>query len=554
MKIIGKFLLIMCIPLVFSGISVEAMVDKKTIQIDETLSLVIKIRSDQYMNIPQFNLPKLSDFDVMGSFRSYKKSIVNGKVDNVLESSFSLVPKKLGRSVIPALTMKFKKKTLSTQEILIEVLKNKQINANGPDLSKKSYPKVFAEAASDKKVYYLGEPIIYTLRFYTAVSFFNGPSLRDASNKNLTKAHDIETQQRTFTKSLGGRQYNVTELKSVYYPLQAGNAMFGRTAVVYSFSPFERNKQAKTMDKPIQIMDLPQNNNYNYAVGDFDLSATLSKATISVNDGVYLTITIEGNGNLQEAIMQKLDFNSDLESFDPKVNIIETFKSDRIFAQKTFEYLLVPRMTGEYQIPEIAFSYFNPISKKYVAKKTKAILLKVTPAQGRINSDSIHLLSIKNDVNEESLDIRYIKDGMGPEYSLSSQRIKLLFIAISLVLLFLILFGSMIRNAFIQLFVSSSDRLFLKRIKNIRKRPSAFYADSHYALLEYISNKQSMKIGELGTVYMQKIFKGNDVILADLKFFEERRFVPGQEIDDLGISRDYNRLLSAYKDIRRALK
>lgn len=69
---------------------------------------------------------------------------------------------------------------------------------------------------------------------------------------------------------------------------------------------------------------------------------------------------------------------------------------------------MIPRYAGEYTIPEISFSYFNPATRKYVSKKAGPFTLQVTKGDDEQSTTVISSIS-KEDVRFIGKDIRFIK-------------------------------------------------------------------------------------------------------------------------------------------------
>ena len=92
------------------------------------------------------------------------------------------------------------------------------------------------------------------------------------------------------------------------------------------------------------------------------MKAVLNKDTVNVNDPVNFTITVSGTGNLKVAESPSLKLSPDIEVYDPKITDDIKNSMNGTSGQKTFEFLLIPRHNGDYTIPPVTYSYFNPSS------------------------------------------------------------------------------------------------------------------------------------------------------------------------------------------------
>ncbi|MBK9320302.1 MAG: BatD family protein [Bacteroidetes bacterium] len=134
----------------------------------------------------------------------------------------------------------------------------------------------------------------------------------------------------------------------------------------------------------------------------------LDKNQTKANEAVNLRIKISGNGNLKLADVQDLELPSDLESYDPKIT--ENFKASAggVSGTKVIDYLIIPRLEGEYEIPQLSFSYYSLSKKQYVSKKAGPFILKVEKGNGTQATISPGRTE-KSDFRILGNDIRYIK-------------------------------------------------------------------------------------------------------------------------------------------------
>ncbi|MBW7915016.1 MAG: BatD family protein, partial [Taibaiella sp.] len=112
-------------------------------------------------------------------------------------------------------------------------------------------------------------------------------------------------------------------------------------------------------------------------------------------------LIINGSGNIKliEAPMLKLP--NGLSAYDPVVLDTITGRTTTISGSKTITYPISPRTPGDYTIPAISFTYFNPQSGKYVTINTNPVKLHVKPGDNytagntRTARTDIHNISTK---------------------------------------------------------------------------------------------------------------------------------------------------------------
>ena len=92
----------------------------------------------------------------------------------------------------------------------------------------------------------------------------------------------------------------------------------------------------------------------------------------------------------------EIAFPPDFEVYDPKV-IDKTFSANTHTAgKKVFEYLLIPRFEGNFEIPAITYTFFNPLTKKYQSIRTAKIPIQVL--KGEQQESGTNIIANKEDV------------------------------------------------------------------------------------------------------------------------------------------------------------
>ena len=82
--------------------------------------------------------------------------------------------------------------------------------------------------------------------------------------------------------------------------------------------------------------------------------------------------------------------------------------------QKTFEFLLIPRHNGDFTIPPVTYSYFNPSSARYEKLTTREFRFHAKKGSDQNNSGITVFGGVpKEDVKYLGKDIRFIKSDPG---------------------------------------------------------------------------------------------------------------------------------------------
>ncbi len=290
------------------------------------------------------------------------------------------------------------------------------------DLSKD----IFIRVDVDKKNVKLGEQITAAYKLYARlpmnVSISHLPSL----NGFWTQDFDIPKQPKPMEEIVNGKKYQVFLLKkSALFPQQAGTLTLdpaeaeGIARVLQqakrSASPFDDPffQQAfggslllsdpffndpfdglsyeevpvhiKSAPVSIRVNELPAGGRpaeYTGAVGSYSVAAKLDKNDITTDDVATLTLTISGSGNLHLFEAPKLHLPDGLDAYDPQFLDTITGRSTTISGQKVITYTIAARKPGEYTIPPVLFSWYDPSAGSYRSASGAAFRLRVKEGKG----------------------------------------------------------------------------------------------------------------------------------------------------------------------------
>ncbi|MEO6489581.1 MAG: BatD family protein [Ferruginibacter sp.] len=277
---------------------------------------------------------------------------------------------------------------------------------------------------TDKNTCYVGEPVVATYRLFTRLKseskLTKNPSFNNFSVVDLTRS-DISD----YTKQkLNGREYNVyTIRKAQLYPLQPGTIELEpaelensiqfikqeylnnrQNDVLDLFDNFTRatvppegiiNEKVTLRSEPVTITvkPLPEANkpaSFKGAVGVFSIMGTLQKSEFTANESQKLTVTITGKGNLQLLTAPTVNWPAGTDIFEPTVSESIAKSIVPITGTKTFEFNFSVNTEGQYVIPDIEFSYFDPATATYKTISTKQFLFTVTTAVTPVLPETDH--------------------------------------------------------------------------------------------------------------------------------------------------------------------
>jgi len=401
-----------------------------------------------------FKGPSFKGFSVLsGPSQSTSSNIqfINGAMTQSVNYSFTYILQadKEGTYQVEPASITVQGKQFRTNAFNIQVLKgspNRQRqggggqsggNQGGANISGND---LFIKTLLSKPEAYQGEQITVTQKIYSRVALMGFENVKLPSFEGFWSSEVKMPEQVSLHKeTVNGTVYNVAELKkTILFPQKSGTLTIQPmtvTAVVQvrtqgrttTGDPFFDNffngsgfgssvqnvrKEIKSAPVSIRVKPLPEQSQpagFGGAVGSFSLKATLDKTEVKANEALNYKITLSGTGNLELVDDLKVEFPSDFEVYDPKISNNISASASGVTGNRIFEYLVIPRNPGDYEIPPLKFSYFDLGKKAYVDIQAAGFTIKVQKGAG--GSTAAYTAAGKEDVKILGSDIRYIKTG-----------------------------------------------------------------------------------------------------------------------------------------------
>ena len=558
-----------------------ANVNAKVVEIGQYFQLSYTINSNASNFIP----PEFKDFDVYsGPNQSSSMSFINGTMSSSLSLSYYLVAKRPGVFTIGPAKINANGKQLQSNSVTIEVVKGSNTGAmaqgSNPNTgtgnehsSALGSGDVFIKTTVNKQHCFLGEQLvvkqkIYSLHQMKGFQNYKAPSYTGFWSKEEEKSAQL-TQR---TENIDGKTYFVVEFNStILFPQRSGKLAIEPVqvdviAAVQSRNPRslmeqffgggyeERQFSAKSRKVEIDVEALPESSKpatFHGAVGNFSFKAELNKNKVKENEAINMKIVISGKGNINLLDEPSINFPEEFETYDPKITENINVKGI-VSGTKTYDYLIIPRKKGNYELKDFGFSYFDTDKKQYVSIPSPQLSIFVEQGD-ETGKNEITVFQPDNEIETVENDIRYIKKGdlnltpvtthffaSGLHYSILGI-IALAFIAL--------IFGKISyekRNSnTILVKERKAAKLARKQLVSAEKYMNSnekekFYHEISIALNQYISNKMNIPVSELSrqSIYSHMSEKNIDPSTQNkfvelLDNCEYARYAPGNLTDDL---------------------
>ncbi len=414
------------------------------VNVGEQFTITWKVNTgDGQFIAPSFN----GLYKIMGPQTSYSSNtqIINGKVSS--ESSYSYIyyvqAVKEGKYVVPPARLTLRNKTFMSDSLVIDAVAGNasrvqnaapgEENNEGDQELEGGINDIFLRLTLSRKDVYIGEPILATVKIYTRVNLSGINEIKYPDFQGFLKI-DLETPALTSLKreNINGTTYGTGVVQQfLLYPQITGEVKIdpvqltvlvqqksGQTDPFFGdfFSSFTTTPKA-VASQPVEVKvnQLPgtQPADYSGIVGKADLTASVSKDTVNVNDAVNYKLVLRGSGNLKVATAPSVKMPADVEVYDPKVTEDLRNGTNGTTGQKTFDYLLIPRRPGEYKIPSISYSYFDVNARRYERVTTPELHFYAKKGNDQNAGITVYGGVSKENVQYLGKDIRFIQTTPG---------------------------------------------------------------------------------------------------------------------------------------------
>ncbi|MBU2557835.1 MAG: BatD family protein [Bacteroidetes bacterium] len=561
---------------------------KSQVRMGEQFQVVFDLNAEG----DNFRGPDFNDWRVLtGPMSSTSSSIqiINGQMNKSFTQSFTyvLMPTAEGEFTIGSASI-----TVDGKQIKSEAVTVKVTGANSPAQTQGNNPTnpsqsgegitskdLFLRAIVDKKNVVSGEQVIVTYRIYTRVPISSVTVSKLSSfpgfwTKNLLSENDALTQS---TEIINGEEYITADIrKMALFPQKTGKLEIDpmelecvaqvrtQTNRRRTRDPFESffndpffnrgisnvQKQLISEKLEINVNPLPTAGKpatFKGAVGQFGFQSAIDRTKLKTGEAINLQFTISGSGNVELVELPTPTFPPDFEVYDPKTSVSVKTSAKGISGTKKFEYLLIPRASGTFNIDPITFTYYDPVKKEYINLSSQQFEISVEKNESEENGRMVYS-NAQEGIKYIGSDIRHIKtknlkiNDINAFFFGSATYLIILFALIAAFILVLVLTNKrrklmknelLVRNRKATKVARKRLKLAHKHLKN--KEQNEFYTEMSQALWGYVRDKFSIAPSALSLDLIADILRDKNApeditatLIQTLNNCEFARFAPGE--------------------------
>lgn len=206
---------------------------------------------------------------------------------------------------------------------------------------------------------------------------------------------DLPNPTTVETRLEGTRRVEVQGFRRAYFPLSSGQYTLPPARFSYElrrgYMGVSESRQLTSDSLRLTVLPLPAAGrppSFHGAVGRFQVSASLSPATVTAGDATSLTVQVSGVGNVKSLPPPDLPPLADVRVYPPAEDAEVDATSGQVTGWKRFTWVIVPTAPGPVQLPAVEYAAFDPEARRYTVVRSAPLRLEVRPAAAGAMADT----------------------------------------------------------------------------------------------------------------------------------------------------------------------
>lgn len=370
-QIFGKIILILFITTIFTFANVTASLSSPVIYKGNIVNFIITADGSD------IKFPIIKEIEgnpIIGTSSSESISMINSNVTRSISKTYSFRASK--PLIIPSFIVVTDGKEYKTKELKVDVIKP-TANKNGSDF--------IVELTVDKNESYVGEAINLTISFKSKLN-----TSADQIQLGEPKLENFWVKKKEKVTHSTKGNYVIQSLTYKLFPQKAGEYTIPSTETLvgkierrqrrggFFDDPFfnsmtQQLNWQKVYSNSLKVKIKPLPNNLEL-YGNYKIQASVDKRKVQANKPVNLTISVKGEGNIDD--VKKFNLSIDnviIYADEPKISSKEVHG----IYQGEFKEKIALIADQNFTIPSLNLEYFDKSTKKVKIVKTEPINIEV---------------------------------------------------------------------------------------------------------------------------------------------------------------------------------
>ena len=386
-KIIFKLLALLTLvtsKAVFALTNVTASIDTNPVMSNESIVLTV-IADDSVERDALDTSALLTNFIVARTEVSSQTSMVNFKTSRTTRWQIVLIPRSVGKLIIPALTID----GIQSQPINVQV-----VEQGGAGSAQQQ--DIFISAELSSVDIYVQQLVTLTIKLHVGVQLQRGsltePALTGAAIEQVGKDQESEG-------IVNGKRYRIIERTYAITPEHSGDLtlvtpMFSGDVMVQSkrrsgFLSFGETKPVNVLGDKLTLKVRPIPDSFPIDANSSWLPSELltlhqewqpEPSEFKVGEPITRTITLTaaalGKAQLPKIIM---DAPAGLKVYPDQAELHSNLTKERLISQKRQNFALVASHAGDFVLPKITIAWWNTVTNKYQQAVLPEQTIKIKP-------------------------------------------------------------------------------------------------------------------------------------------------------------------------------
>lgn len=349
------FIFLFCLhSLMYSGITTQ--IDPAQPSAGRPFKLILTLDGTTTNDLPDLT-PLQQDFAIVGTEQNMHYTFINGHANSSSQWVITLMPKKIGNLIIPALQVG--KET--TQASKIQVM-SKSNNVNAHQVKNLLQQDVQLEITSNEKEPYINQQIILTVKLYNSRRLIDAnyqpPQAADSLLFPMGKANRYQT-------TVNNRLYIVEEQKYILFPQKSGKLQIESPefqALLYDEGLQQRiNVKAKPLTLDIKSIPASIQTKHWLPAKQVTINESYADHNIEFKQGDTLerTITLQAIGSAAQLLPVSDFAGNNFNVYLDKPKEKNVISNNNLIGTVTIKATYLLNKSGIVKIPQLQFNWYN---------------------------------------------------------------------------------------------------------------------------------------------------------------------------------------------------